>query len=61
MANEDKREKAESKIRELKDWEIRNKQFLEDFQVMEDYLDALAKQLKGNPEEAKEEAGTETK
>lgn len=54
MANTDKKEKAESKIRELKDWEIRNKQFLEDFQVMEDYLDALAKKLKGNGEETEQ-------
>ena len=44
----DKREQAKETVRELKEWEKRNIQFLEDFQMMEDYLDELARTLKAN-------------
>lgn len=46
----DKREQAKETVRELKEWEKRNIQFLEDFQMMEDYLDELARTLKANGE-----------
>lgn len=46
----DKREQAKETVRELKEWEKRNKQFLDDFQMMEDYLDELARTLKANGE-----------
>ena len=53
--------KAEKAIREYKQWELEQKQFLEDFQMMEDYLDALSKQLKGNSKKAENETQEETK
>ncbi len=56
-----KRKKAEKAIREYKQWELEQKQFLEDFQMMEDYLDALSKQLKGNSKKAENETQAETK
>ncbi len=51
-----KRKQAEKAIREYKQWELQQKQFLEDFQMMEDYLDALNASLKksgksGSPED----------
>ena len=48
-SKEDKKKKKEMEktIREYKQWELDQKQFLDDFQMMEDYLDALSKQLKG--------------
>ena len=49
-----KRKEAEKAIREYKQWELQQRQFLEDCQVMEDYLDALSKSLKGNKKAEKE-------
>ena len=56
-----KRKKAEKAIREYKQWELQQMQFLEDFQVMEDYLDALSKKLTGNSKKAENETQEETK
>lgn len=56
-----KRKQAEKAIREYKQWELQQMQFLEDFQVMEDYLDALSKKLKGNSKKAENETQEETK
>ena len=56
-----KRKQAEKAIREYKQWELQQMQFLEDFQVMEDYLDALSKKLKGNSKKAENETQEEAK
>ncbi len=55
MANkkDPKQQEAKKAVREYKEWEKQQKQFLDDFAVMEDYLDALSKSLKGEKTEEK--------
>lgn len=42
-----KKKNLEKAMREYKQWELDQKQFMDDFAIMEDYLDSLSKQLTG--------------